>query len=255
MTTVALDPREKRRPRDRRSGWRRSVSFLRVAAPLFASLDCGTVGVEDHRASSGHPLAVHWLVDNVSSVGGYPAKRAGAPLVTEDAGRRRLCFGGQEDALVLPVNPLAEQSAFSVQISFKSSPGGGRTQTVLHIEDYLGDARLLVELHASKEGLWRPRLTVRNKIDQVKLEPSTDVRRETWHWLGVTFGEGVIRLFLDGREVGASPMSLIPMNRGNLALAAKLNLEGWFKGCLGEVRFANGALRPGELATTTAAAN
>jgi hypothetical protein len=193
------------------------------------------------------PLKVTWPIDNVNKIGGYTAKYAGAPTVTDGGGSKEMCFNGK-DALVIPVNPLAEQGGFSVEVFFKPARGGGGTQTVIHMEDAMGDGRLFLEVHASPDGSWQPRATVRNKIDQVKLEPKINLPKDTWYWMSITFGDGLLRLFVNGKQEAESKMSLIPMNQGNMAIGTRLHFANWLKGCVKEIRLANGALPLGQVA-------
>lgn len=181
------------------------------------------------------------------SVGGYEARAVGAPKL-DRGGHPALCFDGQQDSLEVFINPLDLQTTFTVEVLLKPNPDGGGKQQFLHLEGANQEARLLMETRRAADGRWHLHSFVRSHAGEQQLSSTGALHpADAWYWAAVTYSDGWLRHFINGRDERAAAFQYKPMQGGKMAVGSRLTHESWFKGCIGELRFANDALPPGEL--------
>jgi hypothetical protein len=228
---------------------RRSGGLLALA--LAGLLGCAAS--EPRAREPARPVTVIWAVDNAQTIGGFAVTREGNPSLADD-GSKALCFGGERDAALLDVNPLRAQPAFTVAALFKPRAGTTGTQVFLHLEDET-ENRVLMEARPSADGRWYLHSFVRLGPGKKDLEnPQVTYGMDDWYWVALTYADGVVRQYVNGREQASGPASLEPMGRGDMAIGSRITKERWFKGCVKELRFANTALPASELAPGPSAA-
>jgi hypothetical protein len=186
-------------------------------------------------AESAPVTSLVWILNNVKLVGGHAPLVLGMPQVT--AGAPGIRFNGTDDGLVLPVNPLAGLSAFTIEALIQPAADGAPAQRFLHVEDERGD-RALMEIRLSPDGRWcldtfllsgDSRLTL---IDPARLHPAG-----RWHWVALRCDGRRMDHFVDGVKELEGAVSLTPFAAGRMSLGVRLNQAYWFKGAIREVRF------------------
>ena len=193
------------------------------------------------------PLTVQWPVTGLSKVGGYRARSLGTPKVKDDGKGPAVCFSGADDGLDVAINPLDLQTGFTIEVLFKPEAGGNPTQQFLHVQDSQGGS-ILLEIGMGARGEFRLHSFAKVGEEGRDLDNATIHPSGTWYWAALTYSEEVLRLYLNGQEQASTPIAMRPMTSGQLGIGYKLSEENWFRGCIREVRFANGALSPEKLA-------
>lgn len=222
-------------------------SFQVLSLALSALVSFGCASTQSH-ANAAETLTVAWPVTNLSRVADYHVRQIGTPAVENDGTGPAVCFSGDEDGIAIPINPLDQQVGFTIQVLFKALPGGSPKQQFLHLQDADG-SKVLLEIELGADATFRLHSFVGVLEAKQDLENAA-IRHATgeWHWAQLTYNGETVRLYLDGKEEAAGPLTLEPMKSGETALGFRLSEENWFKGCVRELRFANDALPPHKLA-------
>ncbi len=216
------------------TSWRVGGLLLTLAAIPRGSVAAGT----------GTPPVI-WPVDNTRQIGGYAPVVLGSPALAPDGAGLR--FNGKGDGLIVPANPIAGFSEFTIEALIAPEAGGPEAQRFLHIEDERGD-RTLLEIRMEADGRWcldtfllcgANRLTL---LDRSRLHPPG-----RWHWVALRCGGGRMDSFVDGVAELSGPVAMTPFAAGRTSLGVRLTREYWFKGAIREVRFHRTALNAEQL--------
>lgn len=197
---------------------------------------------------------VIWRLDRTAPVGGHPTEVLGAPrIVTEDDGAA-VYFNGVNDGLFVPVNPLQNLAAFTIEVRFKPAADGPEAQRFLHVQDDIGapgdpGSRALLEIRLAN-GTWALDAFLSNpttKARLVLLDPAKRHPAERWTWVALVYEHGRMTSYVDGVKELEGEVVFPPMGPGRVSLGVRQNKIYWFKGGLSEVRFHPAALAPGQL--------
>jgi hypothetical protein len=207
-------------------------SALRCAGWVAAAWVAGSL--RGGAAENAPATSLVWTLDNVKLVGRHAPLVLGTPQVT--AGEPGIRFNGQNDGLILPVNPLAGLPAFTIEALIQPAADGAPAQRFLHIEDERGN-RALMEIRLSADGRWcldtfllcgNSRLSL---IDPARLHPAG-----RWHWVALRCDGRRMDHFVDGVKEGEGAVVFTPFTAGRMSLGVRLNQAFWFKGAIREVR-------------------
>lgn len=222
-------------------------ALLRVLIALFCVSVVSVAGNEktDTKSPAAATTSVVWKLDGVASIGGYAPEVLGAPKVVEEYGVKVLVFNGRSDGLVLPVNPLAGWSRFTIEVLIKPDPTGEEEQRFIHIQDKQG-RRAMVETRVTRDGKWvldtYLRATEnhnRTLIDRTKTHPTGQ-----WHWVALVYDGETMANYIDGVKELEGEVVLPPMVDGAISIGVRQNKVCWYKGAIREVRFYPVALKP-----------
>lgn len=220
----------------------RSRNIARTRAGTFALLMCWVVP-----ALAQQPAAV-WTFEGLDRIGKQAVTTSGSPSIVKEDGGRSMCFRGEPDAALLDVNPIAGWSSFTIEALIKPRSGGAAEQRFLHIEDERA-ARALLELRIVSPHEWaldtflfdspESRLTL---LDRTKRHHTDE-----WHWVALTYDGATMTHYVDGVRELEGPLAFRAMAPGRMSLGVRLNKVSWYRGCIGEIRFAPRALAAPEL--------
>jgi len=175
----------------------------------------------------------------VEKIGGHAVTVIGHPQPRPDGG---IGFDGKADGLVLETNPLAGAAAFTIEICFRPDPDGPPEQRFFHVEDANG-SRALLETRMLPGGRWALDSFLRTPTSRLTLlDRDKNHAAGPWTWVALTYGEGVMRHFINGVPELEGRVSFGPMTTGRLSLGVRQNRVSWFKGSIREVRIHHVAL-------------
>ncbi len=220
---------------------------LLLGAGIFISARAGLAAEE--KAAAKTPTPVVWTLDNVNSIGGLKTEVLGAPkVVSAAAGGPAVRFNGQNDALVVPVNPLADRKTFTVEVLVLPETNGPDAQRFLYIiDDHNG--RLAMENHSADGQSWcldthlmTCRAGVTNALslcDTNRLLPAGQ-----WTWAALVYDGKTMSHYVNGTQDLHGTVAIRPMTNGNAFIGVRYDRTSWFKGCIKELRFTPAALKP-----------
>ena len=83
--------------------------------------------------SGGMKNAEIWMFDQTSVVGGYTTQVLGHPQVIETSFGKAVQFNGIDDALFVPVHPLAGAATWTWEVIFRPDADGAPAQRFFHL--------------------------------------------------------------------------------------------------------------------------
>jgi hypothetical protein len=81
------------------------------------------------------PHAETWRFDQIAEIGGHPTQVLGHPRVIESPYGKAVEFNGVDDALFVPVHPLAGASAYTWEVIFRPDADGAEAQRFFHLQE------------------------------------------------------------------------------------------------------------------------
>jgi hypothetical protein len=218
---------------------------LLFAIPALVVVGTGPQAVE-LLATRASP-AVVWKLDNFASIGGHKPEVLGAPQVTDEApSGRALRFGGRNDGLVLPVNPLAGRATFTIEVLLMPEIDGAPAQRFLHIEDESG-SRILMETRMRGGKSWSLDTYLHSDVGKDNC-PLLDTRKlhaaGRWVWVALAYNGRMMTHYVNGVKELEGEVVFTPMTGGQTSLGVRLTRAFWFHGSIQEVRFHSTAIEP-----------
>ena len=196
--------------------------------------------------SAGEPTV--WRLDQAARVGGHATEVLGAPRVVAETDGPAIWFNGASDGLLVPANPLAGLTQFTVEVLFRPAADGPAEQRFLHVQDGAG-SRALIETRVAG-GTWAldtflstPATgTKRTLLDMTKRHPAG-----RWTWVALVYDGRNMAHYIDGEKELEGEVAFPPMAAGQVSLGVRQNRVYWFKGGIREVRWHATALKAEEL--------
>jgi hypothetical protein len=196
---------------------------------------------------------VIWKMENPAEVGGHATKVYGVPEVATEAGAKTLVFNGRSDGLLVPVNPVAGWSQFTIEVLLKPDGTGEKEQRFMHIQDSR-EGRIMLETRVTKDSQWALDTFLftdkehnRPLLDQTLVHPTGQ-----WHWIALVYDGKKMANFIDGVKELEGEVALSPLLAGRISIGVRQNLAYWYKGAIREIRFHPVALAPSALQRVTA---
>lgn len=155
-------------------------------------------------------------------------------------------FDGQSDGLVLPINPIAGWTKFTVEVIFRPDQGGLPEQRFLHIGQCHGE-RLLFETRVVPEGTWYldtflssagGSCTLMNKGFHHPLGE--------WYHAALTFDGSRLTNYVNGQSELSEVLKFTPIEGGETSIGMRQNKVSWYKGLIGTIRATARDLDPTE---------
>ncbi len=220
----------------RYNGW---ALALGLGAVILVPAVCGS---PPEAAGTG---AIIWELRDARTVGGHAATVLGAPR--EQTHAPGIEFNGKDDGLIVPVDPIAGWTTFTIEALIRPAADGAPAQRFLHIEDEHGN-RATMEIRLNADGRWALDTFLLSDdhrqalLDRARLHPAG-----RWTWAALRYDGRRMTAFVDGVEELGATVRVAPFVAGRTALGVRLNRVYWFKGDIREVRFEAHALAAAEL--------
>ena len=190
-----------------------------------------------------------WTLEHPEKIGGHSAQVLGAPRAFRDATGPALVFDGAHDGLILPVNPIADLKAFTIELRIRPSAKGPPEQRFFHIQDTAG-ARALLELRLTPDGRWALDTFLTDGTHKLTLLDRTLLHSsDVWHWVALHYDGHHMTAYVDGQKELTGEVIFAPTRpTGQTSLGVRLNHVYWYQGAISEVRIHPTALPAAQLA-------
>jgi hypothetical protein len=180
---------------------------------------------------------VVWELDSVASVGRFPVTVEGAPKVVETDLGRAVTFNGTSDALVVPTNPVAGSTNFTIEVLFRPDADGAPEQRFFHIQEDGSENRVLLETRVTPDGQWYADTFIRSGTRSKALaDPALLHPCGTWHTLALAYDGRKMTQYVNGVRELSGAVSMSPLGAGRTSLGMRINKVHWFKGTIRRVR-------------------
>jgi hypothetical protein len=195
-----------------------------------------------------------WHFDRLDEVAGHKTIVEGHPVLVDTPAGRAIHFNGREDALFLPVHPLAGAATWTWEMVFRPDPDGAPEQRVFHLQavDAAGadvaNMRQLFEIRiraipGSGEKGWCLDSHARASAQPAEMLTLLDCAPAHMHSFGgfhtatATYDGTTMRSYVDGVLQAEGTVKLAPQMPGHSSLGTRINRTYYFKGTVLEARF------------------
>ena len=230
-------------------------SLFRVVVPGVLAIGLAAViAVSPMAALQGEPESETWRFDRIDNIGGHATTVLGEPRVVETPIGKAAEFDGVDDALVVPVHPLAGASTFTWEAIFRPD-GGQREQRWFHLQEEGSRNRLLFEIRVV-EDQWFLDSYAFSPIGEKALMNRTALHPlRRWHHVAAVYDGTTFSNYVDGVKQGEAQVTLAPQGPGRTSVGVRINLVDYFKGAIHSSRFTRRALSPAEFLTVSGLLN
>ena len=181
--------------------------------------------------------AATWRIDNLTRIGGHPVTVLGAPRVVDTPHGKAVEFDGEDDGLLLDVNPIAGLTRFRLEIAFAPAAGGPGEQRFLHIEETGSPSRALVELRMLGANQWCLDTYLRDgPVGLALLDWRAAHAADEWHVAALAYDGRTMTSYVDGVRQSAGDVRFSPLGDGRTSIGVRLNRVSWFKGRIREIQ-------------------
>lgn len=225
-----------------------------LTAWLLTALAMATIGIANADTSlpkKDRPDPVIWKLDDPAKIGGLVTEVIGSPRVTEEAGAKALVFNGKSDGVIVPVNPVAGWSQFTIEVLIKPDGSGEEEQRFMHIQDK-DEHRIIIETRVYKDRGWAldtflfaSKENSRPLLDKTLLHPT-----DQWYWVALVYDGKIMANYINGVKELEGEVVVPPMQQGRMSIGVRQNMLFWYKGAIREVRYNPVALAPAALQRT-----
>jgi Concanavalin A-like lectin/glucanases superfamily len=185
-----------------------------------------------------------WELNAVDNLGGHPTQVLGVPKLVEG---KALEFGGQEDGIIIDVNPLAGLERFTLEVIFRPDAGGQKEQRFVHLQEAGGENRILIETRLTSDNRWFLDTFIRSgETNQTLFAEKFLHPVDQWFQAALVFDGREMRHYVNGTQEMSALIQYQPMKPGQISLGVRLNRVFWFKGAIRTVRFTPAALAPAD---------
>lgn len=184
-----------------------------------------------------------WQLNNLDSIGGNSTEVLGAPQVVEGPAGMAIEFGGAGDGLIVDVNPLAGAKRFTLEVIFQPYAGGLSEQRFIHLQEYNGDNRALIETRLTRDGKWFLDTYIKSAVaDQTLFAEGFKHPLGPWYRAALVFDGEEMRHYVNGQLELAGKMPFMPLQNGRVSIGVRLNRVFWYRGKVSSLRFVDRAL-------------
>ena len=212
----------------------RSVFFLCV--PALAQTQSDTAGAI-------------WSIDNVTTIGSYPANVFGNPIVKELSYGNVVEFDGIDDGILVQGFPLNKELSFTAEVIFNPYDAfpDNSEQRFMHVQSPKhNNRRFLIELRLNDKKEWF--IDTHIQADSAFL---TCLAKEfphpvdQWYHVVFTYADGVAKHYVNGVEEMRGNVQYIPVDSASVSLGMRMNTVSFFRGAIHSVAFSKRGLKPG----------
>jgi hypothetical protein len=198
--------------------------------------------------SAGVKDAEVWMFDQTSVLGGYTTQVLGHPTVIETPLGNAIQFNGVDDALFVPVHPLAGAATWTWEVIFRPDADGAPAQRFFHLsvlDPATGkdiDDRLLFEIRIVNGQWCLDSFAMAGGQSKTLLNCEKVHVLGKWYRVSAVYDGKTLSNYVDDELQGEGKVELVPQRPGHSSVGVRINLKDHFKGALLEARFTRRAL-------------
>jgi len=206
---------------------------------------CGDPGIHSTKEKTSVMKQTTWDFNRASNLGGYTTQVLGAPRLIEIPQGNAMEFDGQQDGIIVDTNPLAGMERFTLEVIFRPDAGGPKEQRFVHLQETVGENRILIETRLTEDNRWFLDTFIRSDETNQTLYAEKFLHPfGEWYQAALVFDGREMRHYVNGIQEMSALIQYQPMKAGQISLGVRLNRVFWFKGAIRKVRFTHEALAP-----------
>jgi hypothetical protein len=193
-----------------------------------------------------------WRFDRLDRVGGHETTVLGNPRVVDSPLGPVVEFDGEDDALLLPVHPLAGATTFTWEAIFRPD-GGRREQRWFHLQEEGSENRMLFEIRVAGQEWFLDSFAFSATGEKALINRDSRYPVGAWYHVASVYDGRVFSNYVNGVRQGSFDIALTPQGRGRTSVGVRITLVDYFKGAIHSSRFTRRALAPAEFLPRPAA--
>ncbi len=183
-----------------------------------------------------------WRFDQTGSIGGRPTKVLGDPHVIETPYGKAVEFNGIDDALFVPVHPLAGAETWTWEVIFRPDVGGAAEQRFFHLSvlDSAGqdtNDRMLFEIRIVNGQWCLDSFAMAGGQSKALLNCRKLYPLGRWYRVTAVYDGHTLKNYVGDELQGEGDLRLVPQGAGHASIGVRINLKDHFKGAVFEARF------------------
>ena len=183
-----------------------------------------------------------WRFDRTGSLGGHPTKILGHPRLIETPYGKAVEFNGIDDALFVPVHPLAGAETWTWEVIFRPDVGGAPQQRFFHLSvlDSAGqdiDDRMLFETRIVNGQWCLDSFAMAGGQSRALLNCRKLYPLGRWYRVTAVYDGQMLKNYVGDELQGEGGLQLVPQGAGHASIGVRINLKDHFKGAVFEARF------------------
>jgi Concanavalin A-like lectin/glucanases superfamily len=190
-----------------------------------------------------------WRFDQTATLGGHPTKVLGHPAVIDTPMGKAVQFNGVDDALFIPVHPLAGAATWTWEMIFKPDPDGKPEQRIFHLQSVnaatgvdIPDERMLFEIRI-RDGKWcLDSFATAGGQSRALLNCNKVYPFGKWYRVTAVYDGKMLRNYVGDELQGEGELNLRPELPGRSSVGTRIDLRDYYKGGMYEARFTKSAL-------------
>jgi hypothetical protein len=157
-----------------------------------------------------------------------------------------LRFDGKQDGLLIPLNPIADWTQFTVEVIFRPEREGQTEQRFLHFGQCHAE-RVLFETRIVDNAAWYLDTFLASSSDDcTMMNKGFHHPLEEWHHTALTFDGSRMTNYVNGQQELTDTVKFTPLQGGMTSIGMRQNQVSWFKGTIGTIRVTPWILKPSE---------
>lgn len=207
-------------------------------------------GSQPNAVDEGKPLepvddAVVWHFDSLDEIAGNAVEVQGDPQLIDTSVGKAVEFDGEDDAVFLPMHPLAGAETFTWEVYFRPDSGGAPEQRFFHLQVDGKEDRMLFETRLVDGGWYLDAFASAGESKPLAV-PEKLYPLDRWYHIAQVYDGKTYSSYVDGELQMSADVALLPQGEGRTSVGVRINLVDYFKGAVRLARFTRHALTPEE---------
>jgi hypothetical protein len=193
-----------------------------------------------------------WMFNQISSLDGLSTQVLGHPEVIQAPFGPAIHFDGVEDAIFVPVHPLAGAKTWTWEVIFKPDADGAPAQRFFHlsvVDPATGkdlDDRMLFEIRIVNGQWCLDSFAMTGTQSKALLNCEKLHAFGPWYRVTAVYDGKTLRNYVGDELQGQGDVDLAVQGTGRSSVGVRVNLKDYFKGSIYEARFTRHALSPAD---------